>query len=150
MAAYREFVCQNQLKVLIDRFTDAFEFARDSAITTHSTIIFCAKNTDNACGTHWNNGQLILNKSTQNILHELPEMPNTYTLHWRSSLGYSADLRWQADGFTRGQQGSFFICGPLSAQIIILRSGRWRVVTGEIAGCHSACYITKNYLVPHT
>lgn len=128
--AYREFVHQNQLSTLVNNLTDALEYARDEAITKHMTVAFCPRNADDRCGSDWQQGQLIIDKKNQRVLRVLPSMPKQYHLSWRSTLGDSADLEWRSDGFTRGQQGSFFICAAkgLSAQIIILRTGRLRIV----------------------
>src|SRR3990167_3099997 len=131
--AYREFISKNQLSTLVNQFTDALEYARDAAITTQSTVAFCPRNKDETCGSNWQNGQLIVDEKNKNVLRELPTMPSQYRLYWRSTLGDSSELRWRATGFTRGQQGSFLICADqshhaVSAQIIILRTGRLRVV----------------------
>lgn len=140
ITAYQTWVRKNQIKTLVDQFTDALEYARDSAITLDSTIVFCPDHGDGACGSHWTAGQLMMNEKNQKVLRILPAMPNPYHLYWRSTLGDSSKLRWRANGFTRGQQGSFLICSSQqhhakSAQIIILRTGRLRVVIGKIAGC---------------
>jgi len=140
IGAYREFTNKNQLATLVTDLTTALEYARASAITSHADIIFCANNREGGCGSNWQNGQLILNENKAQVLRELPAMPGGYHLFWRSTLGDSVALRWRSDGFTRGQQGSFFICGrkdhpASSAQIIILRTSRLRVVTGIISGC---------------
>jgi len=135
--AYREFVHQNQLSTLVNTLTDALEYARDEAITLDTTITLCPKNAEGSCGSNWQQGQLIIDKENQRVLRVLHAMPKQYQLLWKSTLGDSSHLQWRSDGFTRGQQGSFFICatkGP-SAQIIILRTGRLRVVTGKISRC---------------
>ena len=138
--AYQKFVNKNQLNTLVEKLSDALEYARDEAITSQSTISFCPKNEDETCGSDWQNGQLILDEKNKQVLRVLPPTPNQYHLTWCSTLGDSSELRWRSDGFTRGQQGSFFICErkahqKLSAQIIVLRTGRLRVVMGEIPGC---------------
>ncbi len=136
-SAYRHFTYKNQLSLLVNQFTDALEFARNAAITSQSTITFCPNNGDETCGTHWQNGQLIMDEKNQRVLRQLPVMPARFHLYWRSTLGDSRQLRWRSDGFTRGQQGSFYVCGQKgsSAQIIILRTGRLREVMGNIAAC---------------
>lgn len=141
VTAYQTFIRKNQLSTLVDQLTDAMEYARDAAITLQTTITFCPKNNDEQCGSHWQQGQLIIDERNQHRLRELPAIPNQYHLYWRSTLGDSGSLRWRSDGFTRGQQGSFLICAPahhlgVSAQIIILRTGRLRVLIGKIAGCN--------------
>jgi type IV fimbrial biogenesis protein FimT len=134
--AYREFVHHNQLSTLVNNFTDALNYARDEAITKDMTITLCPKNAENNCGSDWQQGQLILDKD-KHVLRILPSMPKQYHLSWRSTLGDSNHLQWRSDGFTRGQQGSFFICATKgrSARLIILRTGRLRVMTGKIPGC---------------
>jgi type IV fimbrial biogenesis protein FimT len=136
--AYQSFVCKNQLLSLVNQFTDALLFARDEAITLQTTVTFCPKNKDEKCGFDWEKGQLILN--SKKIIRELPATPIIYHVYFSGTLGESTVLRWRADGFTRGQQGSFYFCDlkkhpAASAQIIILRTGRLRVVMGKIAGC---------------
>lgn len=140
ITAYQTWMQKNQLTTLVDQFTDALEYARDSAITLQSTIIFCPDHGDGTCGSHWSAGQIIMSEKNQRVLRILPAMPNQYHLYWRSTLGDSTELRWRTDGFTRGQQGSFLICSSQqhhakSAQIIILRTGRLRVVMGKITAC---------------
>lgn len=144
LAAYREFTQKNQLSVLVNDLTHALNYARASAITLQAGITFCANNGIGACGSDWQKGQIILNESNQAVLYELPALPSGYHLFWRSTLGDSADLRWRSDGFTRGQQGSFFVCGrkehhERSAQIIILRTGRIRVEMGVNKRISSEC-----------
>ena len=130
LMTYHHFVNKNQLSVLVNQLTDALDFARDSAITTHQTMTLCAQETENSCGTNWEKGQLILDQQHKTV-RILPAPPMNFNFDWRSTLGESDKLRWRSDGFTEGQQGSFFIRGQgQSAQIIVLRTGRWRVVWG--------------------
>lgn len=135
--AYREFIHQHQLSTLVNDFCDALEYARDEAMTLDTTITLCPKNSADHCGSDWRQGQLIFDTKNQRVLRVLPALPKQYQFKWKSTLGDSSHLQWRADGFTRGQQGSFFICaltGP-SAQIIILRTGRLRRIIGKIPAC---------------
>jgi type IV fimbrial biogenesis protein FimT len=135
--SYRDFIHRHQLSTLVNNLIDNLEYARDEAITLDATITLCPKNAGGRCGLHWQKGQLMLNKSNNHILRVLPKMPQSYRLFWRSTLGDSTTLQWQSNGFTRGQQGSFFICArhAPSAQIVILRTGRLRAHIGKIAQC---------------
>lgn len=139
--AYRAFINKNQLSTLVEKLSDALAYARDAAITLQSTITFCPKNEDGTCGSNWQKGQWIIDEKNQNVLRVLPAVPSQYHFFWRSTLGDFTALQWRSNGFTRGQQGSFFICGrkgydALSARVIILRTGRIRVEMGKISGCN--------------
>ena len=141
--AYRQLVERHELTTLVDHLMSALQYARYTAMTTQATITFCPKGKNDQCGTHWQAGQLIMDQKSQHVFRELPPMPKNECLFWRSTLGESNALRWRADGFTRGQQGSFFIeskkkSQTLFAKIIILRTGRLRSEVGRwgsVIGC---------------
>lgn len=126
VVSYRQWIIHHQLLSLVNRLKDAIEYARNSAMTLQTTTAFCPKNGD------WQRGQRIVDEQTLDELREFPPMPSHYQLSWRSTLGESTNLRFRSNGFTRGQQGSFFINDrdqpTMSAQLIILRTGRLRVV----------------------
>lgn len=140
IASYRYFVAKNQLNELVDQLTDALTYARDQAITSHTTITLCPDQGDMQCGANWQGGLLIWDEKNQRVFRRLPAMPAMFYLKWKSTLNDSVLLRWRSDGFTRGQQGSFYICAQSdnapSAQIIILRTGRLRVVISKMTSCH--------------
>jgi type IV fimbrial biogenesis protein FimT len=140
VAAYRYFVSKNELNALVDQLTDALVYARDQAITSHTTITLCPNQADAHCGVNWEGELIIWDEKNQRVFRRLPAIPAMFYLKWKSTLNDSARLRWRSDGFTRGQQGSFYICAQSddapSAQIIILRTGRLRVVIGKMTSCH--------------
>lgn len=113
---------------------NALNYARNTAMTLHTTTVFCPKKESD-----WQSGQLIKDANNQRILRALPAIPSSYYFMWRSALGASADLRFEPDGFTHGQQGSFLICNRVknaqSARIVLLRTGRMRVEMGSVAAC---------------
>ncbi|OGT32362.1 MAG: hypothetical protein A3C44_06880 [Gammaproteobacteria bacterium RIFCSPHIGHO2_02_FULL_39_13] len=129
--SYRFFMQKNQLTSLVNQVVSAVHDARFVAMTSHATTRFCARDMD------WQQGQLIVNEKNQQVIRVFPAMPAGYHLHWKSTLGESDALHFRSNGFTRGQQGSFFICTKQadSAQIIVLRTGRIRSVIGKISGC---------------
>ena len=141
VVSYRTFFSTNQLLIATDRVENALRYARMMAITLHTTILFCARNADDQCGSNWQQGQLVMNENTNQVLRYFPSWTYPYRLLWRSTLGESDALAWRSTGFTRGQQGSFFVCAQdptsLSAQIIILRTGRLRSTTGYFSACKS-------------
>lgn len=137
--AYQQWVTRNQLIILTNHFIDALRYARMMAITHDTTVTFCPRSQSYAtCGADWRQGILILNQKNQQVFRVLSAVPKNDHIYWKSTLGESDNLRWRANGFTRGQQGSFLICGgyhALSAQLIILRTGRIRSVIGKISAC---------------
>lgn len=124
--SYRQWIIHQQLNATVNQLSDTLEFARDCAIALQTTIVFEPKN------ANWDQGQLIVVKNNQRELRELPAINKNFQLSWRSTLGESKNLQFRRNGFTRGQQGSFLlqlISNPtVSAQLIILRTGRIRVV----------------------
>ncbi len=140
VVAYRTFIEKNQLTSAINNLISALQFARLTAMTSERTITFCARGVDNQCGSDWQRGLFILDEKNQSILRYVDAVPTGYQLRWKSTLGETDALRFRANGFTRGQQGSFLICNKTkshasSARIIILRTGRLRSEVGQIAGC---------------
>lgn len=137
---YRSFIEKNQLSSVVNNLIGALQFARFTAMTSQRTITLCAQGMDNQCGSDWQQGLFILDEKNGIILRYVDALPSGYQLQWKSTLGETDALRYRANGFTRGQQGSFLICNKtkpnaLSARIIILRTGRVRSEVGEIAGC---------------
>ena len=83
---------------------------------------------------------MIVNEENQQVYRVFSAIPSVYQFKWKSTLDDSNVLRWRADGFTRGQQGSFYLCAANnqmpSAQIIILRTGRVRsIISNTIPDC---------------
>ena len=124
--SYRRWMIHYQLTAFVVRFADALNYAENAAIASQSTIVFGPKN------ANWQRGQVIFEKHTSRLLLALPPIPTEYRLIWASTLGESQSLQFRSNGFTRGQQGSFFIRlvahKHISARLIILRTGRVRVV----------------------
>lgn len=140
VAAYRTFIEKNQLTSIVNNLISALQFARFTAMTSQRTITFCAQGVDNQCGSNWQRGQIILDEKNETVLRYVDVLSSGYQLLWKSTLGESDALRFRANGFTRGQQGSFLICNKTkphapSARIVILRTGRLRSVVGKIVGC---------------
>ncbi|PIZ04422.1 MAG: hypothetical protein COY58_04240 [Gammaproteobacteria bacterium CG_4_10_14_0_8_um_filter_38_16] len=137
---YRYFIYRYRVSAWINHFVGALHYARMTAMTSQVTVTLCARKKNNQCGLHWQKGQVIFNQKNQHVYRVLSAIPSGYRLFWKSTLSQSDALRWRADGFTRGQQGSFLLCAdkhqnPFSAKIIILRTGRIRSEMGEIPDC---------------
>lgn len=137
---YHTFIRRNQLYFLIQTISANLMFAQNEAVSLHANIVFCPRGENDTCGDNWDRGQLILNEDDNKVLRELPNLPPQFHLSWKSSLGKSTALLWRNNGFTNGQQGSFDVCeqsghADQSAQIIVLRTGRLRVVTNAMVNC---------------
>lgn len=138
--AYRTLIHRHQLSALVDQLTDAIIYAHAMAIASHATVTICPDGNNTHCGTDWQRGQLIVDEKNHHVFRVLPPIPKTYHLCWRSTLGDVARLRFRADGFTRGQQGSFYFCArsktlTSSAKIILLRTGRLRILIEKMRCC---------------
>lgn len=140
VVGYRAFIEKNQLTTIVNTLVSVLQFARLEAMVSHHTITVCPRGRDNQCGLNWQQGQIILDEKNKTVLRYMAALPSHYQLRWKSTLGETHALRFCANGFTRGQQGSFLICNKekppaLSARIVIVRTGRLRSEMGKIAGC---------------
>lgn len=131
---FHTFVARNTLSSLIIDEESALRYARVMAIVSHHAVTLKPIKNDD-----WQSGQIIVDMQTQKILRVLPAIANPIHFFWKSTLDDSLALMWRPDGMTAGQQGSFYFCNiqnnALSAQIIILRTGRLRHVIGAVLGC---------------
>ena len=77
--------------------------------------------------------------ATATIIRQYSLVSLDVRLIWRSSLSYNTALNFTAEGFTQGQQGTFYLCsvtGSTARRLIVNRSGRLRL---ERAPVYAAC-----------
>lgn len=134
--SYRIFIQRIQLESIARQLISAMYYARAQAIASGASIHICPVGVDNACGKNWQDGWIVLSKQSNQVLRRYPAIPLPYQLIFKSTLGFDMDLAWQSDGFTDGMQGAFWVCASLdkSLQIILLRTGRLRVVSQNHCG----------------
>lgn len=125
----------NQLQNDVEQCVAALLFARSEAITLQTRVSVLPNQSD------WQSGMRMINQNSHTLIRVFSFASNQYQIDFRGTLGKSSELVWRSDGMTAGQQGSFFFCNKQdsqkkSAQIILLRTGRLRVVIGNIGGCH--------------
>ena len=124
---------RSQLVSITNHIVHAIRYARTAAIQQQSVITFCGSSTDKKCDGRWQAGQIILNNKSGKVLRKFGSIPQRYQLIWRSSFGRNDYLQLTPDGFTNGQQGRFILKNKqdnsVVAQVVVLRSGRVRVVS---------------------
>ncbi len=132
--SYRTFIERHQMSAIANNLAATLRFARSVAIASGGSVRFCPLASDQKhCGTDWQQGQLLLTGDHQ-VLRVYAAIPKHYRLYWRSRLGLNRAIAWGDDGFTVGQQGSFWLCqlqGGDSGrvrQIILLQTGRVRIL----------------------
>ena len=147
VSAYRRFVVHHKMVVFANRLIDVLRYARTEAVLLGGNVSLCPVGVGQSCGNNWRLGQLLYLKGGH-VLRVYDRFPSDLRLYWRSRLGLNAFIRWDANGFTLGQQGSFWIC-PLQysskfrvAQIILLATGMVHVVW------HSRCIAAGTKLNP--
>lgn len=128
---WRHFITEQQLNALTSRLINAIYLTGAEAIKRDEVVSLCGSADGKSCDGNWRIGMVIVIPRTATIIRRYPVESSGYRLIWRSSLGDNMSLNFTADGFTQGQQGAFYLCGPtneLSARrIVINRSGRLRV-----------------------
>lgn len=134
-ASYQSFIHRHRMTAIANTIVDALQFARSEAMFEGGGIRFCPLGFDQQqCGTDWGRGQLLIRDRDHRVLRVYSALPTPYVLHWRSRLGMNDAIAWDANGFTQGQQGSFWVCFfqkgqlVLAHQIILLQTGQVRMV----------------------
>lgn len=127
---------QNRLTNEVNQIVNAIHYARSEAIKQNAIIILCQSSDQKTCSGAWNQGQVVLIKNK--VLQVFPALNNQDQLIWKSSLAQNDALQFNADGFTNGQQGSFYFCPTdknYAKRIVVEQSGRVRVTDdGVVCG----------------
>ncbi len=130
MPSLHHFLMRNRTTVIIDRLKTAIEMARIEAVEQHHLIRFCASDDRKTCGGAWQQGQIIQNLDTNEILKVYPGLPKGYQLIWKSAFQRNRYLDFNTEGFTQGQQGTFYCCVDHNLQysrgLVVSQSGRVR------------------------
>ena len=138
---WHDFIVENRLTVLVDRVSMAIHFARSTAITRGQVVTFCGSADGQHCDGQWSRGQMVRVLGANTPLRHYSRLPSNYRLLWRSSLKQNDYLNFTAQGFTEGQQGTFYFCPTgldwqSSVRLVITRSGRLRLNHAKVyASC---------------
>ncbi len=106
----RYFLNNNQLIAISNRVLAGIQFARSIATQRSKIVVYCGSSNHKSCDGRWNKGQIVQVINSGEVLMSYGKLPRGYRLLWRSSFGRNHAVEFNADGFTRGQQGSFYIC----------------------------------------
>lgn len=121
---------RNQVDSIVNPLASAIRFSRRSAITSDQDVALCGSSDQKTCDGSWNAGRLVITESGQ-VLRRSGALPSAYQLFWRSSFSRNDRLVFTPEGFTNGQQGSFYVCShespTLSGKIVVVAyTGRLR------------------------
>lgn len=140
MVSYQRWIVHDELLSVVRTFENTLDFARESAITSHREVEVCPVGEKEACGTLWEAGLQVRDLEKKTVLRVTDSVPERFSVSWRPTLAEKLFLRFNSEGFvSNGAQGSFYICAKerkdASARIILLRTGRLRLVTGHFDAC---------------
>jgi len=116
-----------QLSAYVNRVISSIQFARLSAMSRQMKTQYCGSNDLKKCTGSWTQGQLI--ESNHYILRSYPAWKKGYELVWKGSFGRNDALTFEPNGFTNGQQGSFYFYHHQLClkKIIVSLTGRIRI-----------------------
>lgn len=124
---------ENRAELFLRRLTMAIFMTRSEAMQRGTPLQFCGSSDQKTCDGRWQDGQIIAVRSSGQVVQYYQALPTGYRLIWRSSFGRNEGLIFTAEGFTHGQQGTFYYCPPRRYEqhargLVVLRSGRVRVL----------------------
>lgn len=140
---WHSFLVRGRVTALANRLVAAIHFARNEAIERNQTVTLCGSRDGLHCDGPWSQGQIIQLAATKHLLRYYKKYPSDYHLLWRSSLKKNNALNFTAEGFTQGQQGTFYLCPPsdekqAAVALVVTRSGRLRRDRAKVyASCQS-------------
>ncbi len=147
LVAWHPFVASNQLRVLTQRVVQAIYYARHYGISHQQNVRLCGSGDGKQCDGNWNAALLVVDKNAD-ILQHFPAMPAGYRLLWRGNFAWNEAVTFTPEGFTQGQQGSFYFCPPVINQryaraLVLSFTGRVRLKPWDLA-IEQQCYATAS------
>jgi type IV fimbrial biogenesis protein FimT len=130
----RQLVGRNQLQVAQTDFISALQHARETAITTGKSTVFCPTQDGNSCSdtTRWDNGWLLGHDTDHN---NQPDHGPLYSGGYAGKLAIQSSsgrhfVRFRPDGSASGSNITLVFCQRSSAQqalsVVVSNSGRIR------------------------
>ncbi len=131
---WQDFYWRHRLITEAHRLESLFHFAREQAMFRSETIELCNSHDDLNCDSHssqWTGDWLVRGLESQ-ALKVSSKIAPPFRLSWVAGLDLKKELSFDSNGFTSGQQGSFYFCAPSNSDVIgialiVLRSGRLRL-----------------------
>ena len=131
--SFQHLLVENRIHLMISRVKTAVSLARTYAIQQQRIIRFCGSADQKRCDGRWARGQVITVAATGRVLQTYPRVLPGYRLIWRANFGRNGSLNFTPEGFTQGQQGTFYCCPSphllrYARGLVMLRSGRLRTL----------------------
>lgn len=123
---------KNKTTVVVNQLLSAINFSRSQAILADNYTVFCGSKDHIDCDGDWSHGQIVKIDNSSSALRYFSGLPSGDRLIWQSSLAKNNYLKFSPNGFTNGQNGSFYYCPKFPNQkygaiIVVSLSGRARV-----------------------
>jgi type IV fimbrial biogenesis protein FimT len=138
-----DLVVSNRTTAEVNNIISALQFARNEAIRNGVPVKFCKSINHKTCGGNWQDGQIVINESNNEIFRVFLALPKGDNLTWNSSLGKEDYIEFSAIGSTNGQHGTFSYCPngekKYARAIIISQAGRIRVADKLPDGSNILC-----------
>ncbi len=138
MPSYQDIIAKHQTRAEVNKWLLAFNFARQTAITSGNIVTICPSSDGISCGKNWQDGAIIfidLNRdhvkdSNELLLQSVSATNNKQIVTWRAFQNRNY-LQFQKNGFTWAQNGTLRICFDEVSQqynraLIVTRAGRIR------------------------
>jgi prepilin-type N-terminal cleavage/methylation domain-containing protein len=122
---------KNQINLTLHSLMHAIEFTQMAALTYHMDAVLCGSADHLHCDKSWHQGQ-ITRLANGKVLRRYPPTPGHEIIVFRSSFHQNHYLRFQSNGSTDAQRGSFYLCktaiqNDCHTRLVILNTGRMRV-----------------------
>ena len=125
--SWRALIAKNHAVSYANDIMMALQFARSTAIKSGKPVGFCPSKNHKECGGLWKDGSIVITSGGV-IVRVLPPIFYGDKLRWNHD---DSIIEFSSDGFSKGEQGSFFYCPKNSSEnaraIILSPMGRVRV-----------------------
>lgn len=138
LPAFSSLTRRVQAETTLLAIANAWQLARNAAISYREPVVMCPINADSACGTDWTRGALVFSDPNHNrrlddderLLTTVPAPPEGSQLVMKAALGKQY-LRVMSNGMLENTAGSLIYCpangSPREARnLIFTRNGRMR------------------------
>lgn len=141
MPSYKDLIIRQYTRVEVNKWLLAFNFARQTAITSGNIVTVCPSDDGLSCGRNWQSGAIVfidLNRdhikdANELLLQTVESVNQQQRVSWRAFQNRPY-VQFQKNGFTWAQNGTLRICNDdpslkYNRALIVTRSGRIRQST---------------------